>query len=247
MWVGTIVDSREDICLKKIVSVSGIEELSSFTAKTIVEQAKLCLDKSGRFSLVLSGGNTPKFVFDTLASEYGEEVFWSQIDVFWVDERCVPPSHADSNYGLANDHLLTKIKVKHSYRMEGELSPSIAANNYERQMNSYFGLSAGELPRFDFMLLGVGADGHVASLFSIDQITKSNSHLVAAPYIEKLSTYRMTMTLPVINNCAYCLVMVNGEAKRDIVREAWSKKSKLPIGEIRLTDGIELWVTDYEL
>ena len=233
--------------MRRIISVSGIEELSCFTAKTVVEQAKICLEKTGRFSLVLSGGNTPKFVFDKLVSKYGDEIFWSKVDVFWVDERCVSPSHVDSNYGMAYNHLLSQIKFKNIYRMEGELSPSLAARTYEQQIRSYFGLSEGEWPCFDFMLLGVGIDGHVASLFSLKEIKNSNSRLVAAPFVEKLGTSRISMTLPVINNCSCCLVMVPGKTKSEMVTKAWSENLELPIGQINLTHGLELWVTDHEL
>lgn len=131
--------------------------------------------------------------------------------------------------------------------MEGELPPSLAASNYEQQIRSYFGLSEGELPRFDFMLLGVGIDGHVASLFSLKEIKNVNSCLVVAPFVEKLGTSRITMTLPVINNCNCCLVMVPGKAKSEIVKKAWSGNFELPIGQINLTHGLELWVTDHEL
>ena len=233
--------------MKRIISVSGIEELSAFTAKTVAEQAKICLEKSGRFTWVLSGGNTPKLVFSELISNYSNGVDWSKTDIFWVDERCVPPSHVESNYGMAYDHLLSKIKFKNIYRMEGELPPSLAASNYEQQIRSYFGLSGGELPDFDFMLLGVGIDGHVASLFSMKEIKTSHSHLVVAPFVEKLGIYRITMTLPVINNCSCCLVMVPGKAKCEIVRKAWSGDPELPVSKVNLTHGSELWVADHEL
>ena len=233
--------------MRRIISVAGLEKLSSFTAQTIVEQAVRRIEKSGRFSLVLSGGNTPKFVFDKIVSKYHDEVIWSKIDVFWVDERCVGPSHQESNYGMAYKHLLAKVNFNRIYRMKGELPPSLAASNYDQQIRSYFGLSASELPGFDFMLLGVGIDGHVASLFSLREIKNSSSDLVAAPFVEKLGRYRITLTLPVINNCNCCLVMVPGKAKSEIVRQGWSEKSELPVGQINLAHGLELWVIDHEL
>jgi 6-phosphogluconolactonase len=207
---------------------------------------------TGRFTAALSGGSTPKALYSLLAApEYKESIPWSKVHLFWGDERCVPPDHQDSNYRMAREALLSKITIPtdNVHRMAGEKDPQVAAAEYEEQLKMFFQLTAGALPRFDLILLGIGEDGHTASLFPGNAALEETQRLVVAPYIEKFQTYRITLSLPVINEAAVILFLIAGKSKSAIVKkilEANGEASRLPAARVQPKNGKLIWLMDQE-
>src|SRR5207344_599126 len=144
-----------------------------------------------------------------------------RVHLFWGDERCVPPEHADGNSRMAREALLSRIPIpsENVYRMKGEIEPQVAAQEYERIIRRVFKLAPGALPKFDLILLGLGNDGHTASLFPESPALDDVNHLVAANYVEKLKAHRLTLTLPAINNAANIIFLVSGSDKASVVKK----------------------------
>jgi 6-phosphogluconolactonase len=207
---------------------------------------------TGRFTVTLSGGSTPRAFYLLLsAPEYKESIPWSKVHLFWGDERCVPPDHPDSNYRMAHEALLSKITIPpdNIHRMAGEKDPQVAAAEYEQQLKIFFQLPAGALPRFDLILLGIGEDGHTASLFPGSEALKETQRLVVAPYVEKLQTHRITLSLPVINQAATILFLVTGKSKSAIVKrvlQGSGESSTLPAVRVQPQNGKLAWLIDRE-
>jgi 6-phosphogluconolactonase len=223
------------------------EELARQAAEQFVALAQESLARSGRFAAALSGGSTPKALYSLLASrEFQPRVEWPRVHLFWSDERCVPPDHPDSNFRMVRQTLLAGIQIPETnvHRMIGEKEPAEAAALYEAELKVFFGAEAGRWPRFDLIFLGVGEDGHTASLFPGSKAESETDRLVAAVYVERLQSYRLTLTLPVINAAAQVAFLVSGESKAKIVREilaADAAASSYPAGKVRPTDGRLTW------
>jgi len=189
--------------------------------ETIKEQANESIKEKGSFTFVLSGGRTPKNIFIELAKNYQNSIVWSKVHFFWLDERCVEPSHEDSNYKLAYDHLISKIDYVGSvHRIKGELEPDQAAQEYEEGIKEFFG--ANEV-KFDFILLGMGEDGHIASLFPNSKELKLTNHIAFASEKQYHGHRRVTLGLEIINNSSIFLIINN--KKYNIYKK---KELKLP-------------------
>lgn len=157
----------------------------------------------GVFRIALSGGQTPIPLFRLLAaSDWADRLPWDKMNFFWVDERCVGPDHPDSNYGLARRELLSHVPATHFYRMRGDIDPVEAAVKYEQQIRQDFNIGPNDLPRFDFMILGMGNDGHTGSIFPNSPALAERKRLVIDQYVPERKADRLTLTLPVINNSA---------------------------------------------
>ena len=197
----------------------------------------VALAQKGRFTVALSGGSTPKALYQILAEEFREQVPWPNVHFFWSDERHVPPDHPDSNYRMAHEALLSRVPVPESnvHRVHSE-NPSAqeAADEYEKVI----------VPRLDLILLGLGADGHTASIFPGSDVLHETKRLVAAPWVEKLNTYRITMTLPLLNNGASILFLVSGAEKAQIVKEVLEGPKKYPAQFVQPTNGELIWMLD---
>src|SRR5204863_8511797 len=205
------------------------------------------IDRSGRFAVALSGGNTPRSLYAELAgAEFRERIFWGRVHFFWGDERAVAADHPDSNYRMAHEALLAKIPVprENVHRIETERGPKGAAAAYEIVLRDFFALGGGSWPRFDLILLGIGDDGHTASLFPGSATLGEDKRLVSATFVEKLKSDRITLTLPVLNQAANVIVLVSGGAKAKAVREALTADSRLPAARVRPLDGTLLWILD---
>jgi 6-phosphogluconolactonase len=212
------------------------ESLSLEAARFIVQVAKKCAAEKGYFTLALSGGSTPHRLYERLSlPPFLQEMPWPQIHFFWGDERCVPPDHEDSNYGLAFRSLLSKIPLpeKNIHRIPVEKGPGPeVALDYEKEIRSFFQMSGwgrspsgsgdgiSSVPAFDLILLGLGRDGHTASLFPGDPAMKEENHLTAyvpepgqAPMIP-----RITLTLPLINQADRVLFLVSGVEKKEVLQ-----------------------------
>lgn len=203
------------------------------------------IKERGRFTIALSGGSTPKALYEWLASS-ADSYQWDKWHVFFGDERTVTPDDPDSNYHMARASLLSKVPIPENqiYRMEGELDPQAAAEKYTQRLKDVFG---GDLPRFDLMLLGMGDDGHTASLFPGTAAIHETEKWVIAHYVEKLDTWRITLTPPVINNAAYVVFLVTGEKKAQRLNEVRNgdyQPDVLPSQIIKPTDGHLIWYVD---
>lgn len=201
----------------------------------------------GTFKIAISGGNTPIPLFQLLAKpDWADRLPWDKITFFWVDERCVGPDHPDSNYGLARRELLSHVPATHFFRMRGELDPVEASTRYEQQIRNDFNIGPNELPRFDFMLLGMGEDGHTASLFPDTPALVEQKRLVIDQYIPLRKADRLTLTLPVINNARCCMFIVTGKEKHAVLSKALNllDEPTLPAQLVRPRIGELIWVVD---
>jgi 6-phosphogluconolactonase len=201
------------------------------------------------FSLVLSGGSTPKLLYQMLAGEpYRSLINWSRFEVFFGDERCVPPDHADSNFKMANDALLSRVPLKpaHVHRMRGEIDPTEAAIEYGKMLKARFGEGGP-----DVTLLGMGDDGHTASLFPNTPPIGETHHRCVAHYVEKSTTgksWRITLTPPFFNRSAQVLLLVTGASKAPRVAEVLygpKDPQRLPIQVIQPVSGQLIWMLDH--
>lgn len=198
------------------------EELMILAADRLVAEAQTAIAQRGRWTIALSGGSTPKALFELLASpKYINQILWGRCFLFWGDERCVGPDNAQSNYRMTKialiDHI--PIPVGNVLRIRGELAPESAASLYAHEIKRIFGLAEGQLPQFDTMLLGLGNDGHTASLFPASDILDRNDVLVAETWVAKLKQYRISLTAPVINNAHSKIFLAAGDDKAGVIRE----------------------------
>lgn len=201
----------------------------------------------GVFRIALSGGQTPSPLFQLLSGkDWAERLPWDKIIFFWVDERCVSPENPDSNYNLARRELLSHVPATHFFRMRGEEDPVQAAIRYEEQIRSEFGLAPQELPRFDFILLGMGEDGHTGSIFPNSPAMEEKKRLVIDQYVPERKADRLTLTLPVLNNARCCMFLVTGEEKHEVLSQALNllDEPTLPAQKVRPTFGDLIWVVD---
>jgi 6-phosphogluconolactonase len=194
------------------------EQLIRQTAKKIVDLAHASATDKKRFNIALSGGSTPKALFEFLAEE--PFIQWDDVHIWWSDERCVPPDHEDSNYRMANEALLQNIVIpqENIHRMQGELNPTNAATTYAKTLNDLFPTSP---PVFDLILLGMGDDGHTASLFPGMPAIYEHNKLVVGHYVGKLKAWRITLTPVVINAAANVMFLVTGKNKAEPLRQVF--------------------------
>lgn len=226
---------------------TGPQGVADEAAELLTAVFKEAVTERGSFLLAVSGGSTPIPLFRLLASkEYSSIIDWGRVHIFWADERCVPPGHKDSNFGAANDALISKVPIpqENIHRIKGELPPGEAARVYEEELRRYF--TAGGLPRFDIVLLGMGADGHTASLFPSSDALKEKGRLAVSVYVDKLKGHRVTLTLAVINNTANAVFLVTGREKADVVHEILRGEGvgRYPAGLVRPVDGRLVWLLD---
>lgn len=229
-----------------------LEGISRMAAEEIVQQVQKARRLKTLFTMALSGGSTPGKLYTLLADEsfVRNRLPWERMHFFWGDERHVPPEHPESNYRMACDSLFDAAPVppQNIHRVSAEESDAaIAAENYEQELFSFFELKSGQLPRFDCILLGMGPDGHTASLFPGTSALHENQHLVVANWVEQFHTYRITLTVPVLNNADFVIFLVSGEEKAEILREVLEgdfRPDLFPAQLIRPDHGKLLWLVD---
>ncbi|MDX2159807.1 MAG: 6-phosphogluconolactonase [bacterium] len=217
----------------------------------IVDIADRAITTRGRFTMALCGGSTPKPIYEMLASrDYAEAFNWTYAHVFWGDERCVPPTHPDSNYRMARELLLNRVKVPLSnlHRMEGENNPVKASEAYEADLRDFFTKRMG-IPkaRFDLVLLGMGGDGHTASLFPGLSAVTETEKWVMAQYVEKLDSWRLTLTPAAINAASHVFFLVTGAEKNATLRRVLTEPADppaLPAQAIQPVSGKLRWYLD---
>jgi 6-phosphogluconolactonase len=208
----------------KIRILADAEAVSRAAAEEFVRLANAAIAARGQFAIALSGGSTPKRLYQLLAeAPFREQVAWDKVEFFWGDERSVPPDHNDSNYHMASEAMLRKLPVPatHIHRMEAERTDrDAAARDYEAALARVFKTSVGgEIPGFDLILLGMGPDGHTASLFPHTTALKERSRWVIVNYVPKFATDRVTFTVPVLNRAREVLFLVAGADKAEPLHE----------------------------
>lgn len=230
---------------------SGPAALARAVAEHFTTLAGEAIAGRGRFAVALSGGSTPRAAYALLAAdEFAGRVDWPRVHVFWGDERCVPPDHSDSNYRLARETLLDHVPIPagNVHRIRGEEEPVAAAAAYERDLRAFFaGNSRGAVPRFDLVLLGLGDDGHTASLFPGTAAIHERTHWVVAHHVDKLGSWRVTLTPIVINAAAQVTFVVSGAGKAGSlhqVRAGPYQPDALPAQIVQPTAGRLLWLVD---
>jgi len=217
-------------------------------AEEFVGAARAAIGAQGRFTVALSGGSTPKALYSLLASNYADFV-WNRVFLFFGDERHVPPTDAESNYRMVEESLLTKIAIpsENVFRVPAENpDASAAAAEYEAQLRRFFEIKSGEFPRFDLILLGVGPDGHTASLFPDSAALDEQSRLVVANWVAKFNTHRITLTFPVLNRAAEVMFLASGADKAEMLHQVLEGKNAPPLPSQRVepSDGKLLWILD---
>ncbi len=213
------------------------------------EISRDAVEKKGFFAAGLSGGNTPEGFYRGIA-EQGDTALWDKTYIFLVDERFVPDTHKDSNYRMIRETFLKRVSVPaeniHPIPTVGT-DPVSAARKYEEEMSRFFGLSAGELPEFDLLLLGIGRDGHTASLFPGSVALSESRSLVSAVFLDEERHDRITLTLPVINNARNIFFLVTGRDKAEALRGVIEKKNTgLPASLVMPRRGSLLILADFE-
>lgn len=230
-----------------IQTFSEPQTLARAASAQFVECAQEAIADHDFFAVALAGGSTPRATYQILATvEFAPRIEWEKVHVFWGDERCVAPNHEDSNYRMAFENLLrhSPIPVSQIYRMEGEIEPKEAAKVYEKRLQTFF---KGRSPRFDLILLGLGNDGHTASLFPGTKAVSETQRWVLANYVRKLSTWRLTMTAQLINQAANVTFLVAGKDKAEALQRVLVGRyapEEFPAQMIRPDRGQLRWLLD---
>jgi 6-phosphogluconolactonase len=226
------------------------QDLFQAAAEEVIRAATDAVAQRGRFAIALSGGSTPKNLYTLIAANASASLPWDRMFFFWGDERHVPPDDPDSNYRMAKETLLSKIAVPPAniFPIPAENpDPSAAAEAYEDTLRNFFALAPGEFPRFDLILLGMGPDGHTASLFPETAALQEKSRLVVANWVEKLQASRITFTLPVLNAARCVAFLVSGTDKAAVLHEVLEGNApaeKYPSKLVRPSDGRLIWFVD---
>ena len=219
------------------------QDAAEALAREVCRLSAESIAQRGRFTIALAGGSTPAALYDLLASPpLSAEIDWARWHVFWSDERCVLPDHPDSNYGMATRTLLDHVPIppSHVHRMRGEAEPEHAAAGYERTLHEALAPHG----RLDLALLGVGDDGHTASLFPGTSALTETDRLVVANWVPHLDAYRITLTLPTFNRARRVAVLATGADKADAVRRALAPRpddATPPIALVAPEDGPAIW------
>jgi 6-phosphogluconolactonase len=226
--------------------------LARRAAQYVTEMVGEAVAARGRARVAVSGGSTPKAAFELLADPgqpWRSRMPWHNLDMYWVDERCVPPDDAESNYRMTREALLDRVPLSAGqiHRIEGELEPEAAAARYESELRNSFRLEGAETPRFDLIGLGMGPDGHTASLFPHTDALHEMGRLVTANHVPQKDVWRVTLTWPVINHAASVFFLIGGAEKAAILKEVFTGPrdvERLPSQLIRPASGILTLILD---
>ena len=226
------------------------QDLFQAAAEEVIHAATSAITERGRFTIALSGGSTPKNLYTLIAANASASLPWDRMFFFWGDERHVPPDDPDSNYRMAKETLLSKVAIPPAniFRIPAENpDASAAADAYEQTLRKFFAVTPGEFPRFDLILLGIGPDGHTASLFPETAALRETSRLVVANWVEKLQTNRITFTLPVLNAARSVAFLVSGTDKAAVLHEVLEGSGpaeKYPSKLVQPSQGKLIWFVD---
>jgi len=225
------------------------DDVCAEAGKQLIRLAQQCVDERNEFTIALAGGATPKRFFQMLAKPpYSTSIPWGKVHIFFGDERSVSPDHPDSNYNMANKYLFKHINIDplRIHRIQSELDHEDAAKNYHVVLGGFLPVNQNNQPIFDLILLGLGDDGHVASLFPGTDILNEKTKRAAAVWVESKKTWRISITLPVINSARNIWLMVTGESKHNIIDRVFNYPSEtdpLPV-ELIKPNGNLTWYLD---
>jgi len=234
----------------EIRTLTTPQELFAAAAEEVVRAANEAVAQRGRFTIALAGGSTPKSLYNLLATNARTALPWDRMFFFWGDERHVPPTDPDSNYRMADETMLSKIPVAAAnvFRMKTENPDAAAvAEDYEQTLRKFFQVEPGQVPTFDLILLGMGPDGHTASLFPHTAALQEKSRLVLANWVEKMKTYRITLTLPVLNAGGCVIFLVSGTDKATALHAVLEEDvpgEQYPAKLVRPRQGKLIWLVD---
>jgi 6-phosphogluconolactonase len=237
---------------REIRIITGADALAKRAAQEFVQAATSAVLENGSFSVALSGGSTPKALYSLLVTDEAirAQLPWDKMQIFFGDERNVGPNHSDSNFRMAAESLLSKVPLKPDqvHRIKGEYTDADkAAREYEQDIRASFQLGSGEFPRFDLILLGLGNDGHTASLFPGTTALHEKQRLVVSNWVGKLLTHRVTLTAPAINHAGRVMFLVAGADKASALKavlEGAREPDQLPAQLIEPPKGKLLWLAD---
>lgn len=235
---------------RDVVVFPDLDAVSEEAARRFVAIANDAVAQANRCTVALAGGSTPERLYRLLASErYRDAVPWASLYIFFGDERCVPPDDRESNYRMAREAMLNHVPVlpEQIFRMEGERDPQSAAMTYDATLGDAFALTPGRIPHFDLILLGMGPDGHTASLFPHTDGLQVVERLATANYVPKFDSWRLTLTYPVLDAARHVLFLVGGAEKADAVQrviEGPFDPSEYPAQGVRTPDGTVTFLLD---
>jgi 6-phosphogluconolactonase len=237
--------------MPEIIVLDNLSDLHNAAAEEIARQSLAVVAEGRDFTIVLSGGSTPRGIYMRMAEvDLREQLPWQSMQFFWGDERHVPPDHTDSNYRLAWESMLAHVPVpaENIHRIQSDLAdPAQAAERYQDTLFQYFKFGPGDMPRFDLILLGMGPDGHTASLFPGTRALGVSDRTVVANWVGKFATWRITMTAALINHASKIIVLIAGENKAPVLRavlEGPLEPDQLPIQLIKPQSGSLVWMAD---
>jgi 6-phosphogluconolactonase len=218
------------------------ENFAGDAAQFILQQARVALAERGQFRIALSGGNTPRPVYAELA-EAGRELPWERVFITFSDERCVPPDDEQSNYRMARESLLDPAAVpeRSVARLRGEVAPEIAAQEYEEQLDVLAAQTGEMIYRHDLLLLGLGDDGHTASLFPGTAALEENTRRVVANFVPKVNAWRLTFTYLLISQARRVLFLVKSDKHRELIDKALARDLRYPAARVQ-TSGEITWI-----
>ncbi len=234
---------------QQIIVLDTAEAVAVRAAEEIAHLAGDAICTHGEFTFCLTGGSSPVRTYDLLATRFHHSIDWSEVQFFWGDERCVPPDDPASNFGMANRTMLSKLGLRPAqvHRMRGEDPPNEGAEAYQRGLQTFFKLADGELPRLNLVLLGLGENVHIASLFPHNPALHETNRLTVAVEVDAAQRYRLSLTAPVINNAAYVLFLVVSARKAQAVKYALEgphDPDKFPAQLVAPPEGQVLWLLD---
>ncbi len=228
------------------------KDIAEAAAALFAARAAGAVSERGRFTAALSGGRTPVALYARLAAPpFVSQIPWVRVHLLWVDERCVPPDHADSNYRLVRELLIDRVPIPPAnvHRMEGEADPAEAGARYEALLRERFSADGGKTPDLDFALLGLGEDGHTASLFPGTGAVRETTRWVVGHYVDPQRRWRITLTPPAINAARMVVFIATGAGKAAVLKDILQgpyMPDQLPAQAVRPAPGRLLWMLDRE-
>jgi len=233
----------KNLNMNNIHIVKDPHELTQVAGQLFYKKAQSAIKNRGRFSVALSGGSTPKRLYQHLADEYAERINWNQVHLFWGDERNVAPDHEDSNFLMTVETLLRRLPIPPNiYRVKGENAPDSAAKQYENEILNFFGKNK---VVFDLIFLGMGDDGHTASLFPESKALDISDRWVIENYVEKMNAWRITFTTKTINAARDIVFLISGIGKAEMLKNVLETQSIIvPSQMIQPSKGKLLWLID---
>lgn len=236
--------------MREIVVAKDKAELKQIAAERFVDIAQTAIAENGRFAIALSGGSTPRALYSLLSSSFRDALEWSKVFFFFGDERNVQPDDDDSNFRMARETLFGPLLIANSniFRWRTELNgANKTVDDYQKQLTDLFDLSSGKFPVFDLILLGMGPDGHTASLFPETTALDEAKASVAKNWVEKLNTWRFTFTFPTINCAKNIMFLAAGDEKAEVLRQVFEGPkdcSLLPSQCVDPQNGSLVWLID---